>query len=648
MDPGLPFETEFHNNKTRRATFEAFAIAGMLITALYIGKPIFVPLSLAVFLTFLLSPTVTRLRRHSVPRGLAVAIVALSTFALLIGVTVLVGRQLIIVANDLPRYQITLSEKIRGFRGIASGGSQVDRALEALKTLRGELEAPARPPGSSGVPQPPVEPGATSTPSPVKVVLAEQTTPLDQLRAAAGYIADPLATVGIVVIFVIMTLYSREDVRDRTIRLFGARDLERTTRAMDDAGGRLNRYFVATTAINTAFGLIIIVGLWLIGVPNPILWGIFAMLARFIPYVGVPIAAVIPLVLAFVVDPGWTMLIATVVLFVVSELFISQAVEPFVQAESTGLSPLAIVVSTAFWTLLWGPIGLLLAVPLTVVLVVLGRHIEHLSFLDILLGSQPALSSADRFYQRLLSGDPDEAADQAQSQLKDMPLTAYYDEVVFEALRRATRDVAAGRVDATRLDNINGTLGTFNDIVGDFTVEAVTPSAGDATDAADKIGPATGIDGATTPEIPVRPPVLCLAARNSIDLAAASILALRLEARGIKAVVASAPDVRGQTIAGVDTASFEAVCISAFDIGLSGAHVKFLVRRLRRAMPTAEIVGGFWSLEAGPSSPDAALTDAVVSTLVAAVDRYVAAGLVTAVMPLTAVAPASREKAALG
>ena len=233
---------------------------------------------------------------------------------------------------------------------------------------------------------------------------------------------SPLATAAIILIVAIFVLLQQEDLRDRLIRLFGSRDLHRTTAAMDDAARRLSRYFLTQLAINAAFGIIIGTGLLFIGIPSPALWGVLAALLRFVPYVGAPLAGIIPVALGAAVDPGWFKAVAAAALFLVAEPIMGQVVEPMLYGHSTGLSPVSVVVSTIFWAWLWGPIGLILATPLTLCLVVLGRHIERLEFLDVILGDRPALTPIENFYQRILSGDPVAALEQAELLLKERSL----------------------------------------------------------------------------------------------------------------------------------------------------------------------------------------------------------------------------------
>ena len=305
------------------------------------------------------------------------------------------------------------------------------------------------------------------------------------LQTIIGPLLQPLATTGIVIVFVVFFLLQREDLRDRFIRLAGAHDLQKTTKALDDAAQRLSRYLLMQLAINATFGILIGAGLWLIGIPNPVLWGILAMLLRFVPYIGPVIAAVFPAALALAIDPGWTMLVWTACLFLVVEPLMGQVVEPLLYGHSTGLSAVAIVVAAAFWTWLWGPIGLLLSTPLTLCLVVLGRHVERLEFLAILLGDQPALTLEENFYQRVLANDPDEAAHQAELYLKSKPLAEYYDEVAIRGLALAQLDVNRGVLEhARRVQIKEAVLG----LIDDLSDHVDAPPAAEADADADAAG----------------------------------------------------------------------------------------------------------------------------------------------------------------
>jgi hypothetical protein len=289
------------------------------------------------------------------------------------------------------------------------------------------------------------------------------------LAALIEPLIHPLTTTGIVVIFVIFILLQQNDLRNRLVRLAGAKDLHRTTAALDDAGQRLSRLFLTQLALNAAFGLVIGAALWLIGVPSAPLWGMLAMIMRFVPYIGAFISAIFPLVLAAAVGHGWTMVLMTAALFLVAETVVGQAIEPLIYGHSTGLSPVAVITAATFWTWLWGPIGLILATPLTMCLVVLGRHVDHLKFLDVMFGDEPPLTPAELIYQRMLARDPIEAADQARIFLKERPLTAYYDEILLEGLRLAQADAQRGSLDEDQMRRIRDAVAELVDDLATHT-----------------------------------------------------------------------------------------------------------------------------------------------------------------------------------
>ena len=234
------------------------------------------------------------------------------------------------------------------------------------------------------------------------------------------------------------------------IKLLGTKELHRTTEVLDEAAARLSRYFLLQTALNAGFGVVVGVALWIIGVPSPLLWGIFTMLMRFVPYIGSILAAVLPVALAAAVDPGWTMVGWTLALFLIGEPVMGHIVDPLVFGKHTGLSPVAIVVAATFWTWLWGPIGLIVATPLTLCLVILGQYTKRLEFLHVLLGDQPALTPPESFYQRLIAGDPAEIIEQAEAHLKECRLTEYYETVALPGLALAQRDMSSGELPPER------------------------------------------------------------------------------------------------------------------------------------------------------------------------------------------------------
>src|SRR6202035_1105228 len=348
----------------------------------------------------------------------------------------------------------------------------------------------------------------------------------------------PLATTGIVVIFVVFILIQRQDLRNRLVRLAGSRDLQRTTAAIDDAGQRLSRLFLTQLALNAGFGLVIGMGLWFIGVPSAALWGMLAMILRFVPYIGALMSAIFPLVLAAAVGTGWGMLLWTVALFLIVESIVGHAIEPVAYGHSTGLSPVAIITSATFWTWLWGPIGLVLATPLTMCLVVLGRHVDQLKFLDVMFGDEPPLTPAELVYQRMLARDPVEAADQARLFLKDKPLTAYYDEILLEGLRLAQADAQRGSLDEDQMRRVRDAVA---DIIDDLATHTDVDNA--TTGSAEGDTPLAQLEKAEEKvqekALPERwrtgKPVLCIPGPSLLDEALAAIVTHLLEHRGIGA-----------------------------------------------------------------------------------------------------------------
>ena len=373
----------------------------------YFARAIFLPLALAILLTFLLAPGVRLLRHWGVPKSPAVILVVAITFIAILGIGGLVAQQVTQLGQKLPEYHFNIEEKISSLRGVASGGT-LERISNFLRDINQEIRKKDENPTQS-TQQPKDE---QVKPIPVEIHQPDP-MPMQVIQRVLQPLVDPLTTAGLVAIFVIFFLLQRQDLRDRLIRLAGSHDLQRTTEAINDAAYRLSRYFLAQTLLNALFGLIVGIALTFIGVPNPVLFGILAMLLRFVPYIGAVIAAMLPIALAVAVDPGWSMALMTTALFLVVEPLIGQVIEPVVYGHSTGLTPVAIIMAATFWTWLWGPIGLLLSTPLTVCLGVLGRHIPGLRFLDVMIGEEPPLSPAQSFYQRALAGDIDEAVDQA-------------------------------------------------------------------------------------------------------------------------------------------------------------------------------------------------------------------------------------------
>lgn len=570
----------------------SLALLVVMIAALYFGREIFVPLALALILSFALAPAVAWLRRRRVPRIPAVIGVVMLAFVAIFGFGVVVAGQVSQLADNLPRYQYNIQDKIRTFRSSAAEGGIVQRASEMLRELGEEIEGEA-PPGAAPAPSPALDRTTPAQPLPVRIQ-EPAPRPLQLLQSVIGPLIEPLATGGIVIVFVIFMLLQRGDLRDRFIRLAGADDLHRTTEAISDAGRRVARYLLMQLVVNATYGIPVGIGLWLIGVPNPLLWGMLAMILRFVPYIGPFIASMFPLALAIAVDPGWTLFLWTAALFVVLELVSNNVVEPWLYGASTGLSPLAVVAAAIFWTWLWGPVGLLLSTPLTVCFVVLGRHVPQFAFLDVLLGSEPVLTPQESLYQRLLAGDPDEATEKAEDFLEERPLLAFYEEVAIPALSLMEHDRARGVLDDGRRAVIAASFHTLVDNLSDHEdvdeAEA-TAEGGDAPPPSrlPRIAPDT-----LPPDWRERP-ILCAGGRGNLDDAASAMLGHMFERCGVGTRLVSFDANALATYAGLDLRGVRVICLSYMNAG-SLAHARYLVRRLRRRTD-ARILLGFWSLD---------------------------------------------------
>lgn len=560
----------------------ALGVAGLIIAALYFGSELLVPLALAVLLSFVLTPLVVLLRGFRVPRAPAVVLVVIFAFSIIFSIGAIMGSQIAQLAERLPTYEANLREKIQSLRTPGRTGGVIERTTEALQELSKELDQSSEQPS-------PVRPQPRA-PQPIPVEIRQPPPPaLEYYQSLIAPLLGPLAQMGLVLILVVFILLQREDLRDRFIRLFGG-DFERTTNAINDAAHRLSRLFLTLTFMNICYGGFIAGALWLVGVPSPVLWGILAGLMRFVPYIGSIIAAIFPLLLAAAVDPGWSLVALTLLLFVVSEFTMGQVMEPWLLGSSTGLTPLAVIASATFWTWLWGPIGLLLAVPLTVCLIVLGRHVPQLNFLYVLLGDEPALTPAQRFYQRMLAGDLDEITFDAEQFVKKQTLLTYCDDVVLPALVMAQEDATRGRFGRERLAEMANLI---DELIDEFKhIEAGSPHLEDDECAPAKLPVLSPAE--LRRDWQVAAPVLSAGMRNPLDRAAAAVLAHLVIIHGVGARVLGAEDVATAKINTLDVAHARLAVFSNLDTTRSPAHTRLLVRRLGRRSPGLEFLIGAW------------------------------------------------------
>jgi predicted PurR-regulated permease PerM len=550
--------------------FMVAVITTVVVAGLYFGRPVLLPLSLAVLISFALAPLVGLLKRLRLGNVLPVLISLLFAVVILSSLAAFMGSQLANLASDLPRYQTNLSQKIHSVVGPAFHNGTITQLNRTINNLAEQVTGGR------------TEEVATAAPNEIKPIPVEirrtSMAPWTVAQTVLGPLVEPLGLIVLVLVFVGFILLQKDDLRDRFVRLAGSRDMQRTTVALDEAASRLSRYLFLQTCINTCFGLVIGGGLWLIGIPNAGLWALMSMLLRFVPYVGVPMAFLFPFTLALAVDPGWSKMVWTIALYGGIEAIIGQAVEPFLYGRSMGLSAVAVVVAAVFWTWLWGPVGLLLSTPLTMCFVVFSRHVESLKFLDVMLGDQPALRFEESLYLRMLADDPDEAADEAEDFLRANSLSAYYDEVAARSLMLAQTDVDRGVLDPLRQTRIRDAIKGLIINLADRKDEAA--------------------HAADLPEdwrMTSREPVLCVAGRGPLDEAAALLLVDMLGKYGIAARVVSSDETSATNIRELSCEGVHLTCVSYLDPG-TFKNARYQVRRLRKRMPGVPVMALFWGL----------------------------------------------------
>ena len=553
--------------------FNNFVVGAVIVATLYFAREILVPIALAVLLSFMLAPLVKLFQRVRLPRPVAVIFAVVAALAVAISLGTMVMLQVNQLVRDLPRYQTTLGQKVHSLRDTLGPNDILKGASNLLKDLSNELETNESD-KPAVVPRSLTQSGGAAAPIPVEV---HQPVPgaSETFVAVLQPLVGPFTTTGIVLIFVTFFLFQREDLRNRFIRLAGSGDIERTTTALDDAARRLGKLFATQLVLNAIFGFVIGSGLALIGVPSAPLWGLLAMILRFVPYIGAVLAAVLPLTLAAAVDADWRMAIWTISLFTIVELVMGQVIEPFIYGRSAGLSPVAIVISAAFWTWLWGPLGLLMSTPLTLCLAVLARHVDRLQFIDIMLGDQPALTPQQAAYQRMLTGDPVEAIEQARAFLKEGTVLGYYDEILVGALRLAQADAEHGRLDDARLENIFKTVSdTVEDLAEHRNRDTSNQKPHEPSCTADNVVSLSRGDFGTH--------VFCIPGLGRLDDCGVLLVADALKRHGIDARVA------GATTA-IENDKASSICLCYLE-DVSEARLDYAVRKLSRTAPAARIV----------------------------------------------------------
>ena len=576
--PGADFpQLATPSSPTGLSTLNAGAV---VVAALYFGRELIVPLVLAVLLAFVLAPAVVLLQRARLGKAPAVLTAVALAFTIIAGVGAIVGGQATTLAGSLPSYQATIQEKLRS---LTVGTELLEHLTNSIRVLLSGGGA-----GETALNVGPAQAGVEVTPSSSSIgPTGDLGAPsaLVVVRTFAQPLFGPLASVGVVVVFVIFVLLSREDLRDRLVRLVGRKDLHRTILAMNDAARRLSRYFLIQLALNTGFGTFIAAGLWFAGLPNPLLWGILAGLMRFVPFIGSFIALVPPFLLALAVTPGWSLALEVLALFMLSDLVMGQIIEPLLYGHSTGLSPIAVILSAAFWTFLWGPVGLLIATPLTVCLVVIGRHVDSLTFLEVMLGDSPPLEPAETFYQRALEGNAKELVAQARKAIVGSSLAQYYDRVAIPGLALAQADLSRDTLAFERLEAIHRQIGALLSVVA-----VGQPGAGPLQQG---VTPASEwqVDGT----------VICIPGRGQLDDLAATMAAQVLGNAGFAACCESNSILGAGRFEPTRLADTRLCCLSVLEQGSSASGIRYLLRRIQRQMPNAAVVVCLW--HAAGSSP---------------------------------------------
>ena len=556
-------------------------IASIVTFALYAGRSVLLPIILAILLSFLLAPIVAGFRRLRVPRAPAVLLAILMALGT-IGVTsAILVSQAATLTKDAPAYaerittkaavvRVALHDRFGSILQTNGGGSRQN----AQNARRAGTAFLARPRDDAAIP---VE------------IQAPPASAMDEIRSYVLPALAPVETTLIVLIVTIFILFQKEDLRDRLIRLMVTVDLHRTTVALDEGAKRLSRYFLSQFVVNVGFGAVIWGGLFLIGVPSPGLWGVLAGLLRFIPYVGVLVAGIGPLALAAAVEPGWLMVGYVALLFLIVEPLVGYVVEPLLYGHSTGLSPVSVVVAALFWTWIWGPLGLVLSMPLTLMLVVLGRYIPAFEIFDVVFGDRPPLSPSETFYQRVLAGHPEEAIEQAETHLETLSLAAYYDEVILGGLRLAVSDVDRGAVERTALRAVCETTLEVLEALEHHPDPVGHASFLDGTEVTVWTRSEEGNDGNGSI-------VLCVPGRGPLDAAVARMASQLLRRRGCEVHEQRRVNGRDGTVTPV-AATLNFICILGLFDDRSFQRMQPVIAKLEAETTSATVMVGVVRVE---------------------------------------------------
>jgi predicted PurR-regulated permease PerM len=547
-------------------------IAALLVAALYAGRDLLIPLALAGLLGFVLAPLVRRLTNWGLPNGLSVALVIVVLLSSLFAGATVVGRQLTQLLEDLPAHEANLRDKARFVHFEVGGAGIWQRAAATVRRIDEEVRDP-------------------QADKPLRIEVAQR--PNDPLTTIFEYTrmsAPSLMSAVLVLLLTIFMLLQYRDLRDRMVRLMGTAEMGRSTQAFDEASADLAHYLLLQSGVNASFGVLVALSLWAIGIPSPVLWGAMTAVLRFVPYVGVLLSAAFPMALAAMIDPGWWKLVETGAVFIVGDPLLGQFVEPLLVGHQTRLSPLAVLIGISFWSLLWGPVGLVLAVPLTLAIVVMGQHLPRLEFLRILLGNEPVLEPHEHLYHRFLEEEASLAAKEAEHWSGEHTFADYLDEVAIPALRVAADDQKRGVLGREHFHELSETIAEYLQLLRE------TLEYGREQQAAT----ATAKPGAVCWS------VLVLAGRGSLDLAAAQLIAEAIRFnRGIAARCPSLGGLTGIAAAAEVEPNVPPDTVVLVSVGaVTSAQLKLLLRRIRSTFPRSQIIIGYWDPVEQLQTPD--------------------------------------------
>ena len=554
------------NGWARRVSMTTGATILVVAAVLHFGSDVFLPLAIATLIAFALSPMVSALRKRGWSRVTAVLTAVTVAFVTLGSILAVMASQLALVAESLPTFQSNIIAKLEALQATEGSSGVMGRLLDMLTRINAAIGSAL--PAVAGTEVPGV---ATA---PMQVAVVENHSPLRMAQDIVLPIISPVVTAGLVIVVVIFMLMEREELRDRFIRLVGANDLHRTTEMLEDAGSRVAGYLLTQLLVNVIYAVPIGLGLWLIGVPNPLLWALMTLVLRFVPYVGSVIAAAAPLFLAFAVSPDWSMVLWTAALFAVVELVTSNIIEPWLYGSRTGMSPLAVIVAAIVWTWIWGPMGLLLSTPLTVCLVVLGRYLPQFEVFDILFGDEPVLAPHARLYQRLLTGEVVESASRAEEALETAYLAEFHQEVGIPALLLAQSDYDRGVLSQAQEERIAASAAKLVDALEPVVAE-------ERSEAADLPGQAAV--------------VMVSGGRSRLDDVAARMLAQALAAEGAEITAVARGDLMTLPLMTAEGPQPTCLVLSFLDPRPARASL-LIVRRVKRAWPQMRVGVVLWQM----------------------------------------------------